>query len=68
MGATLQNITARLKAFNYLYTSGLYNSLHLRQLDQELEEIHQLVDEAHMKNPNKGTHNLLSEVDTAKHD
>lgn len=63
MAATLQNITARLKAFSYLHTSGLYNALHLRQLNQELEEIHQIVNEAHMQNPNNETHNLLSEVD-----
>ncbi|XP_048015532.1 olfactomedin-like [Megalobrama amblycephala] len=68
MGATLQNITARLKAFNYLHTSGLYNSLHLRQLNQELEEIHQIVNEAHMENPNNETHNLLSELNKAKND
>ncbi|XP_077066577.1 uncharacterized protein LOC143720721 [Siphateles boraxobius] len=68
MRATLQNITARLKAFNYLHTSGLYNSLLLRQLNQELEEIHQSVNESHLQNPNKETHNLLSELNKAKND
>ncbi|ROL54565.1 Olfactomedin [Anabarilius grahami] len=68
MGATLQNITARLEVFNYLHTSGLYNALHLRQLNQELEEIHQIVNEAHLQNPNNETHNLLSELKKAKND
>ncbi|XP_026059063.1 olfactomedin-4-like [Carassius auratus] len=68
MEATLQNISARLKAFDYLHTSGLYSELHLRQLNQELEEIHQSVNETHMQNPNKETHNLLSELNKAKND
>ncbi|XP_051739438.1 LOW QUALITY PROTEIN: olfactomedin-like [Ctenopharyngodon idella] len=68
MGTNLQNITARLEVFNYLHTSGLYNALHLRQLNQELEEIHRFVSEAHMQNPNKETHNLLSELNKAKKD
>ncbi len=68
MEATLQNISARLKAFGYLDTRGLYSALHLQQLNQELEEIHQSVNETHMQNPNKETHNLLSEVDIATHD
>lgn len=68
MRATLQNITARLKAFNYLHTSGLYNALLLQQLNQELEEIHQSVNESHLQNPNKETHTLLSEVDIATHE
>jgi len=62
MRDTLQNITDRLKAFNYLHTSGLYNTLTLRQLDQELEKIHQSVNESHLQKPTKETHNLLSEV------
>ncbi|XP_067292831.1 olfactomedin-4-like [Pseudorasbora parva] len=68
MKATLQNITARLKAFNYIHTSGLYNALHLQQLNQELEEIHQSVNEAHLESPSKETHNLLSELNKAKND
>ncbi len=68
MEATLQNISARLKAFGYLHTRGLYSALHLQQLNQELEEIHQSVNETHMQNPNKETHNLLSEVNIVTHD
>ncbi|XP_056307369.1 olfactomedin-4-like [Danio aesculapii] len=68
MEATLQNITARLKAFDYLYRSGLYSALHLRQLNQELEEIHRSVSETHMQNPNKETQDLLSELNKTKHD
>lgn len=68
MEATLQNISACLKAFGYLHTNGLYSALHLRQLNQELEEIHQTVNETHMQNPNNETHNLLTEVDIATHD
>ncbi|RXN21911.1 olfactomedin-4-like protein [Labeo rohita] len=68
MKDTLQNISARLKAFDYLYTSGLYSALHLRQLNQELEEIHQSVNETHTQNPNKETHNLLIELNKAKND
>lgn len=68
MEATLQNISARLKAFGYLHTSGLYSALQLQQLNRELEEIHQSVNETHKQNPNKETHNLLSEVDIATPD
>ncbi|KAG1938260.1 olfactomedin-4 [Pimephales promelas] len=68
MRDTLQNITDRLKAFNYLHTSGLYNALTLRQLDQELEKIHQSVNESHLQKPTKETHNLLSELNKAKND
>ncbi|KAL0155739.1 hypothetical protein M9458_050002 [Cirrhinus mrigala] len=68
MEATLRNISARLKAFDYLHTSGLYSALHLRQLSQELEEIHQSVNETHMQNPNKETHDLLNELNKAKND
>ncbi|XP_016375258.1 olfactomedin-4-like [Sinocyclocheilus rhinocerous] len=68
MEATLQNISARLKTFGYLHTSGLYSALHLRQLNQELEDIHQSVNETHMQNPNKETHSLLSELNKAKND
>uniref|UniRef100_A0A8C1DSF6 Olfactomedin-like domain-containing protein n=1 Tax=Cyprinus carpio carpio TaxID=630221 RepID=A0A8C1DSF6_CYPCA len=68
MEATLQNISARLKAFGYLHTSGLYSALQLQQLNRELEEIHQSVNETHKQNPNKETHNLLSELNKAKND
>lgn len=63
MEATLKNIIERLKPFEYLNTNGLYRALHLRQLSQELEEIHQTTNEAHKKNPNKETLKLLNEVD-----
>ncbi|XP_052399986.1 olfactomedin-4 [Carassius gibelio] len=68
MEATLQNISARLKAFGYLHTSGLYSALHLQQLNQEIEEIQQSVNKTHLQNPNKETHDLLSELNKAKND
>ncbi|XP_043083927.1 olfactomedin-4-like [Puntigrus tetrazona] len=68
MEDTLQNISARLQAFGYLQTRGLYSALHLRQLNQELEDIHQSVNETHMQKPNKETHYLLSEINKAKND
>ncbi|TRY93639.1 hypothetical protein DNTS_029707 [Danionella cerebrum] len=68
MEATLQNITARLKSFDYLYTSGLFSALHLRQLKQELQEIHQSVNETYMRSPSKETTKLLHELNKAKND
>ncbi|XP_051979287.1 olfactomedin-like [Xyrauchen texanus] len=68
MAATLKNITAHLKIFDYLHTSGLYNALHLHQLNHELEEIHHAINETHLHNPNNETHNLLHEFNKAKND
>nr|XP_002666846.2 olfactomedin-4-like [Danio rerio] len=68
MEATLQNITSRLKPFDYLYKSGLYSALYLRQLNQELEEIHRSVSETHMQNPKKETRTLLRELNKTKKD
>lgn len=62
MEDTLKNIVKRLKPFEYLNSNGLYNALHLRQLSQEIETIHQTASEAHQKNPNKETRKLLNEV------
>ncbi|XP_051546045.1 olfactomedin-like [Myxocyprinus asiaticus] len=68
MAATLKNITVRLKLFDYLHTSGQYNALQLRQLNDELEEIYHTINETHLHNPNKETHNLLNELKKAKND
>ncbi|KAI7812140.1 putative olfactomedin-4-like, partial [Triplophysa rosa] len=68
MEATLKNIVERLKPFEYLNTNGLYNALHLRQLSQEIEAIHQTASEAHQNNPNKETLKLLNELTKAKND
>ncbi|XP_051979332.1 olfactomedin-like [Xyrauchen texanus] len=66
MDASIKNIVKRLKPFEYLNTNGLYNALHLQQLDQELEEIHRTTREIHQKNPSKETQNLLNELLKAK--
>ncbi|XP_056596140.1 olfactomedin [Triplophysa dalaica] len=68
MEATLKNIVKRLKPFEYLNTNGLYNALHLQELSQEIETIHQTASEAHQKNPSRETHKLLNELAKARND
>ncbi|XP_055047774.1 olfactomedin [Misgurnus anguillicaudatus] len=67
MKATIKNITDRLKRFDYLQTSGLYNALHLRQLNQELQNIHRAIEETHVHNPEEAQ-KLLDELSKAKSD
>ncbi|XP_053487519.1 olfactomedin [Ictalurus furcatus] len=40
MEATLNNVMQRLKRFQYLNNQGLYNALHLNQLSQEIQQLH----------------------------
>ncbi|MCJ8734483.1 hypothetical protein PDJAM_G00235870 [Pangasius djambal] len=40
MEATLNNVTQRLEKFQYLNNQGLYNVLHLTQLSQEIQQLH----------------------------
>ncbi|MCI4380351.1 hypothetical protein PGIGA_G00239280 [Pangasianodon gigas] len=40
MEATLKNVTQRLEKFQYLNNQGLYNALHLTQLSQEIQQLH----------------------------
>ncbi|XP_056595139.1 olfactomedin-like [Triplophysa dalaica] len=65
--ANLKNLTARLKRFEYLQTSGLYNALHLRQLNKELQMIQHAISETHINNSKEAQH-FLDEVSQAKSD
>ncbi|XP_060741587.1 olfactomedin-like [Tachysurus vachellii] len=40
MTATLNNVTRRLERFQYLNSQGVYNALHLKQLSQEIQQLH----------------------------
>uniref|UniRef100_A0A8C2KJD8 Si:ch211-194m7.8 n=1 Tax=Cyprinus carpio TaxID=7962 RepID=A0A8C2KJD8_CYPCA len=68
MERTLKNIKTRLKRFEYLNTSGLYNSLHLQQLRDELDAIYYTASDAQKKSPSKETNDLLKEVTNARKD
>uniref|UniRef100_A0A672RGJ0 Olfactomedin-4-like n=1 Tax=Sinocyclocheilus grahami TaxID=75366 RepID=A0A672RGJ0_SINGR len=68
MELSLKNIKARLKPFEYLDTNGLYNTLHLQQLMQELDQMYYTARDAHNKNPSKETNDLLKELTNAKED
>ncbi|XP_043083928.1 olfactomedin-4 [Puntigrus tetrazona] len=68
MELTLKNIKARLKPFEYLNTNGLYNTLHLQQLIEELDEIYYTARDAHKKSPSKETNDLLKELINAQKD
>lgn len=62
MKLTLKNIKGRQKRSDYKNRSDLYNSLHLQELIEELEEIYNTASDVHTKNPSKTTNNLLKEV------
>uniref|UniRef100_A0A671SVQ5 Olfactomedin-4-like n=1 Tax=Sinocyclocheilus anshuiensis TaxID=1608454 RepID=A0A671SVQ5_9TELE len=68
MELTLKNIKTRLTRFEYLNTNGLYNSLHLQQLTEELDEIYYTARDAHKKRPSKETNDLLKELTNARKD
>uniref|UniRef100_A0A673G621 Olfactomedin-4-like n=1 Tax=Sinocyclocheilus rhinocerous TaxID=307959 RepID=A0A673G621_9TELE len=68
MELTLKNIKTRLTRFEYLNTNGLYNSLHLQQLTEELDEIYYTARDAHKKSPSKETNDLLKELTNARKD
>ncbi|XP_016113778.1 olfactomedin-4-like [Sinocyclocheilus grahami] len=66
MELTLKNIKTRMTRFEYLNTNGLYNSLHLQQLTEELDEIYYTARDAHKKSPSKETNDLLKELTNAR--
>ncbi|XP_060784388.1 olfactomedin-4-like [Neoarius graeffei] len=48
MEARLSNVTERLKKFQYLNTRGLYNALHLNQLSQEIQQLHDTMNDVQL--------------------
>ncbi|KAF5893471.1 olfactomedin-4-like, partial [Clarias magur] len=48
MESTLYNVTQRLERFQYLNNQGLYNALHLNQLSQEIQQLHDAMNDAHL--------------------
>ncbi|KAJ8247447.1 hypothetical protein GJAV_G00246490 [Gymnothorax javanicus] len=60
--ATVSNITERLRKFEYLKTSGLHQSLNLRQLSQELDKLESDINSTHRSNPSAKTSSLTQEV------
>ncbi|KAB5571642.1 hypothetical protein PHYPO_G00227410 [Pangasianodon hypophthalmus] len=47
MEATLNNVKQRLEKFQYLNNQGLYNTLHLKQLGQEIQQLYDTVNTLH---------------------
>ncbi|KAI5617234.1 olfactomedin-4-like, partial [Silurus asotus] len=43
MEVKLKNMMERLKKYQYLNTQGLYNALHLQQLSQEIQQLHDIM-------------------------
>ncbi|KAJ8333671.1 hypothetical protein SKAU_G00409900 [Synaphobranchus kaupii] len=68
INATVGNITERLHAFEYLKSSGLYQSLHLRQLSQELEDLERDISSTHRSNPTAKTKSLTQEITKVRGD
>lgn len=60
--ALVQNITARLQPHQYLQHQGLYSSLALRQLGQELSQLRTNVDQIHHQMNNTKTQKISEEV------
>ncbi|XP_036423935.1 olfactomedin-4-like isoform X1 [Colossoma macropomum] len=68
MQVTLENVTARLQRFQYLNTHGLYNALHLRQLSDELQDLHQIISDTHRDRPSAETQKLSTELQNVQKD
>lgn len=60
--ALVQNITARLQPFRYLEHQGLYSSLALRQLVQELGQLRTNVGQIHNQMNTTKTQSISEEV------
>lgn len=60
--ALVQNITARLQPYQYLQHQGLYSSLALRQLVQELSQLRTNVGQIHSQMNNMKTQQISEEV------
>ncbi|XP_029698025.1 olfactomedin-4-like isoform X2 [Takifugu rubripes] len=63
MQLSIRNITARLEPHRYLHHRGLYSSLALPQLVQELTQLETDVDSIHTQLDNKKTQKLSEEAD-----
>lgn len=68
MELTLKNIKTRLNRFEYLDTKGLYNTLNLQQLTEEIDSIYYTARDVNKKSPSKETTDLLKELTTARKD
>ncbi|KAL6480782.1 hypothetical protein MHYP_G00118150 [Metynnis hypsauchen] len=68
MQATLENVKARKLRFNYLDTQGLYNPLHLRQVSDELQDLHQIISQADKDRPTAETQKLRKELQKIQKD
>ncbi|XP_061578505.1 olfactomedin-like [Cololabis saira] len=61
--AQVSNVTARLEPYQYLHDQGLYTTLALRQLGQELIQLEMDIDVVHKQRNNDQTRKLTKEVD-----
>ncbi|KAJ8272224.1 hypothetical protein COCON_G00110830 [Conger conger] len=68
INATVGNITGRLNAFEYLKTRGLYQTLHLRKLSQQLEVLQKDIISTHQTNPSAKTRSLTQEATKVRED
>lgn len=59
---TVANLTERLRPFQYLNSNGLYNTLRLKQLDEEMEKLQSTIEATHNDNPSEETLKLITDV------
>ncbi|XP_053487762.1 olfactomedin-like [Ictalurus furcatus] len=62
MEATLNNVTKRLKRFQYLNNQGLYNALHLNQLSQEIQQLHNTMNNVDLDKPGGEAQRIRTEL------
>lgn len=62
MQALIQNLTARLEPYQYLNNKGLYATLALRELGQELERLETDISSIHTERQSAETQKLSKEV------
>lgn len=64
MEARLSNVTERLEKFQYLNTQGLYNALHLNQLSQEIQQLHDTMNDVQLDKNGGEAQRIRTEVYT----
>ncbi|KAM9471100.1 olfactomedin-like [Clarias gariepinus] len=64
MESTLSNVTQRLERFQYLNNQGLYNALHLNQLSQEIQQLHDTMNDAHLGTVGGEAQRIRTELQT----
>ncbi|XP_028848227.1 olfactomedin-4-like [Denticeps clupeoides] len=66
MLAVVENVTQRLRPFQYLNANGLYKALHLKELSAQLEELEDTIGLVHNDSPTAESQSLSREISKAK--